>query len=164
MDGNLCCMFPFIFAHVFMTSLKASTRKPKMHTAVSLDRLITSSRYQATPFSAFSVLWPHSSMFQLLRKENWWKLVYHSACKAISLVPAVGLWTGCACVCVCVCLSYFLQLDCGQKGCVINYVKYIGHAFCVTARLRTAQGLVLVDRLNSAQSISPGLIPDRHEG
>jgi len=120
MDGNLCCMFPFIFAHVFMTSLKASTRKPKMHTAVSLDRLITSSRYQATPFSAFSVLWPHSSMFQLLRKENWWKLVYHSACKAISLVPAVGLWTGCACVCVCVCLSYFLQLDCGQG--VLVYV------------------------------------------
>jgi hypothetical protein len=116
MDGNLCCMFPFIFAHVSMTSLKASTRKPKMHPAISLDQLTTSNRYQTTLFNAFSVLWPHSSMFQLLHKENWWKFVYRSACKTIGLVPAVGLWTGCACVCIC--LSYFLQLDCGQGVCV----------------------------------------------
>jgi hypothetical protein len=33
----------------------------------------------------------------------------------------------------------------------------------VLARLRTVQGLGIVDRLNTAQSYSLGLIPDQHE-
>jgi hypothetical protein len=43
-------------------------------------------------------------------------------------------------------------------------IRYIGQAFCMAAKLRTAQSLVAVDMLNNAKSSSRDFIPDLHEG
>jgi len=68
-DGNVCYRFTFIFAHVFMISLEASTRKPKVHPAILFHRLTTSNPYQATLFIAFAILWTLGSMCRLLYTE-----------------------------------------------------------------------------------------------